>query len=159
MTWWMTGMLLAQATTGTVSPYFTQIPQLVRAATSNNSSSHDYSRYTFEIEVPDDTLGGLVIGIPEGEAWVPTAQMVAVSNARGQSVPFKVDIVERNVTINFTQSVPAQKITVYLEPMRNPRTGGPYLFDIAAFPMGNATKPQFLGFGRLSFTQGGSGGR
>jgi len=151
MIWWL---LIAQATT---SPYFAQPPALVRATTSNNSSSFDYARYTFEIEVSSNNLGGLVINLPERFMDTPEPGMVSVYSAQEQPLPIQVAIVERQITINFTQPVMPQKISVYLAPMRNPRTGGTYLFDIAAFPVGNATKPQFLGFGRISFIQGGRG--
>ncbi|WP_287129966.1 DUF2808 domain-containing protein [Candidatus Cyanaurora vandensis] len=138
--------------------YFAQFPQLVRSATSNNSSTFDYARYTFELAVPagsGSALGGVVMGIPQG-LRVPESGMVSAVVA-GQTLVTQVAVVGRAVTVTFPQPVaPGQGVSLQLYPMSNPRLGGTHLFEIAVFPAGNPTGPQFLGFGRLSFLQKGS---
>ncbi|WP_218079853.1 DUF2808 domain-containing protein [Anthocerotibacter panamensis] len=157
-----------------LAPYFTHFPQLTRAATSNISSSYDYARYSFTIEVPEDSgaaLGGLVIGVP-ASGWhrVPNQDTVSAVDGQGKPVALariepgameqKVAPGDHALVLTFAQPVAAgQSVTVQFYPMRNPRQGGSFLFDIAAFPAGEPSPPRFLGFGRITFYQGSGGHR
>ena len=46
---------------------------------------------------------------------------------------------------------PGETVTIGLRPYHNPDTGGVYLFGVTAFPAGEKSYGQFLGFGRLHF--------
>ncbi|NJL45071.1 MAG: DUF2808 domain-containing protein [Leptolyngbyaceae cyanobacterium SM2_3_12] len=46
---------------------------------------------------------------------------------------------------------PGATITLALRPNRNPRFGGVYLFGVNAYPVGEAVRPTFMGYARLSF--------
>jgi Protein of unknown function (DUF2808) len=50
---------------------------------------------------------------------------------------------------------PGRKVTIALSPQRNPAYSGVYLFGVTAFPTGEKSHGQFLGFGRLHFYDGG----
>ena len=63
----------------------------------------------------------------------------------------------RTVTVNFNPPLPPGKtVTIALSPNRNPLSGGVYLFGVTAFPPGEKTHGQFLGFGRLHFYESGN---
>jgi len=134
---------------------FTVPPQLVRAATSNYSSTYDYADYTFEIVLPADVgLAQLAIAFPEGVSRIalPEPGNVKVLNDQGQSIPAEVVLQDRTVKINFPQPPSAgQKVSVIFSWMRNPRIGGAYLFGVSASPVGNPERVWFLNYGRITF--------
>lgn len=56
------------------------------------------------------------------------------------------------VTVAFNPPVqPGKTVTVALRAKKNPTGGGIYLFGIKAFPGGENSYGQFLGYGRLHF--------
>lgn len=64
----------------------------------------------------------------------------------------KSDRQTRSVAIAFSPPVPPGKtVTIALHPRRNPESGGIYQFGLTAFPPGEKSHGQFLGFGRLHF--------
>lgn len=46
---------------------------------------------------------------------------------------------------------PGTTVTIGLHPVRNPQVDGIYLFEVTAYPAGEKTYGQFLGYGRLTF--------
>jgi hypothetical protein len=58
----------------------------------------------------------------------------------------------RLVTVVFDPPVPpGQAVTINLYPRHNPWVAGVYLFGVTAFPRGDKSFGQFLGYGRLHF--------
>ena len=58
----------------------------------------------------------------------------------------------KTVLVTFDPPVPPGKtITIGLRPVKNPMFSGIYLFGVTAFPQGEKSHGQFLGFGRLHF--------
>lgn len=142
--------------------FFERFPSLTRAATSNYSTSYNFARYIFEVNVPPDSgepLGGLVIGIPDGpdRVRVPSRDMIRAVSSDGAVLDFaQVSLEDRNIRLVFDRPVPpGQKVTIEFYPMRNPRIGGTYLFEVSAFPSGSAPRTQFLSFGRVTFYEPG----
>ena len=63
-----------------------------------------------------------------------------------------IDEDQQSVTLTFDPPVaPGNTVTIALEPERNPRRSGVYLFGVTAYPSGEKTYGQFLGYGRLHF--------
>ncbi|MBC8122512.1 MAG: DUF2808 domain-containing protein [Gemmatimonadaceae bacterium] len=140
--------------------FFERFPALTRAATSNYSTSYNFARYIFEVNVPTDSgepLGGLVIGIPDGPVRVPSPDMIRAVSSDGAALDFaQVSLEGRNLRLVFARPVsPGAKVTIEFYPMRNPRIGGTYLFEVSAFPSGSAPRTQFLSFGRVTFYEPG----
>ncbi len=58
----------------------------------------------------------------------------------------------RTVFVNFDPPVtPGQTVTIGRSPVQNPRYSGIYLFGVTAFPPGEKSHGQFLGYGRFHF--------
>jgi hypothetical protein len=56
------------------------------------------------------------------------------------------------ITIAFEQPVqPGQTVTVAVKSEANPTFGGVYLFGVTAYPAGESSLGQFLGYGRINF--------
>jgi len=58
--------------------------------------------------------------------------------------------------VTFDPPVTPGKRSIGLRPVRNLRFSGVYLFGVTAYPVGEKSHGQFLGFGRLHFYGGGS---
>ncbi|MBW4696938.1 MAG: DUF2808 domain-containing protein [Aphanocapsa lilacina HA4352-LM1] len=141
--------------------FFERFPTLARAATDNNSSTYNFARYSFDVVVPTDSgegLGSLFIGIPNG-IRPPTPDMVQAFNGNGDPVAVQSSVQGNAVQVTFAQPVgPGNRVSVQFYPMRNPRRGGTFLFDVNAAPAGPSPRAQFLSYGRISFyTPGGRG--
>lgn len=60
---------------------------------------------------------------------------------------------KKMVSVTFDPPVPpGRTVTLGLRSVRNPLYGGVYLFGVTAFPAGEKSHGQFLGFGRLQFS-------
>lgn len=58
----------------------------------------------------------------------------------------------KTISVSLNPPVPPGRIvTIGLHAVSNPRYGGVYLFGVKAFPAGEKSYGQFLGFGRLQF--------
>jgi hypothetical protein len=138
--------------------YFENVPVLTRAYANNVSSTYSYARYYFEVTIPQNSgepLGGLAITIPL-EITIPSSESIRVTDSTDKPIAFQMELQQRTVQLTFSPPVSSgEKITVQLYPMSNPHTGGNALFGISALPPGKQPHAQFLGFGRLSFIQGG----
>ncbi|AGY58526.1 DUF2808 domain-containing protein [Gloeobacter kilaueensis] len=155
----LTGVLVAVAAPAMAvdvrgETYFEHIPTLLHAGTDNYSTTYNYARYSFDVAVPanGEAVGSLYIGFPDRIA-VPSADMVSVSDSAGKAIALQNYAVQNNTAqLNFAQPVPpGSKINIQFYPMRNPRLGGTYLFEVSAAPAGPAPHLQFLSFGRINF--------
>jgi hypothetical protein len=62
----------------------------------------------------------------------------------------------RTMTVIFDPPVPPGKtVTIGLNAIRNPISGGVYLYGVTAFPTGDKPYGQFLGYGRISIYDSG----
>lgn len=146
---------------GTV--YFVQPPRLVEATTTQNGTYSWGATYYFTLSVPEnageplqsitihqqDGVDILRFDLDESRAFEGTRK------ERGQLVnigEINADRKARTVSLTFDPPVaPGKLVTVGLSPVRNPNTGGVYLFGVTAFPSGEKAHGQFLGYGRLHF--------
>lgn len=145
--------------------YFAHPPLLSDVATTENSTLASSSIYYFTLSVPEDageSLGQVVITQKDGGTAArsiryhadDTRAFIGDRGDRGEplSVQTSFDRDAQTVTITFEQPVaPGTLVTIGLEPNRNPRLGGVYLFGVTAYPAGESAYGQFLGYGRLQF--------
>jgi hypothetical protein len=140
--------------------YFTQPPQLVRATTSFNSKDFPSATYFFTLTLPDtagEPLQKLVITQAEGPdrpIWLgDRSEVFDGAGRRGTKVATPLLTVSdkgRSLTVQFDPPIaPGRTVTLALYPVRNPDTGGVYLYGVTAFPVGDQAQGQFLGYGRI----------
>ncbi|MFB2917684.1 MULTISPECIES: DUF2808 domain-containing protein [Aerosakkonema] len=146
---------------GTV--YFAQPPSLVSASTTFNDVYVWGAKYYFTLSVPENAgepLQRVTItqqeGIDDIEFDLEDSRAFEGTRAeKGKSVALRSvmrDDNKRMLSIAFDPPVPPGKtVTIALNPIRNPKYAGVYLFGVTAFPAGEKTHGQFLGFGRLHF--------
>lgn len=146
---------------GTV--YFAQPPSLVSATTSFNDVYSWAATYYFTLSVPENAgepLQRVTIAQDEGpdDIYFDLKESRAYEGTRrkkGKRITLGAvmqDNGKRTLSIAFDPPVPpGTTLTIALEPYQNPRIGGVYLFGVTAFPAGEKTHGQFLGFGRLHF--------
>ncbi|MCY7275384.1 MAG: DUF2808 domain-containing protein [Phormidesmis sp. CAN_BIN44] len=154
-----------QLSDGTV--FFTAPPRLAGASTTNNSVNAWSVTYYFtlnQLENAGEPLQRVTIVQDEGTDTVRFSpkEIEAFEGTRdrlGAKLPLgevTTDRKTRTVTVSFNPPVPpGRTVTIALSPDRNPLYGGVYLFGVTAFPPGEKTHGQFLGFGRLNFYEGG----
>lgn len=151
-----------QLADGTVA--FVQPPSLAYAGTTNNTAASSAVRYYFTIEVPEtagEPLQTVSIHQRDSSSAVrevhydleDTFAFVGTRRDRGDEIGIS-DVVYDNdtqtVSVTFDPPVPpGTTVTLALEPERNPRMEGVYLFGVTVFPEGEQTQGQFLGFGRI----------
>jgi hypothetical protein len=146
---------------GTV--HFIQPPSLVEAATTHSSINNRNATYYFTIKVPDNAsepLAKVVINQHEGVDNIRfnLKESVAFAGMRSQKgekfalQDITNDRQKQTTTITFNPAIsPGKTVTIALKPVRNPHHQGVYLFGVNAFPQGEKSKGQFLGFARLQF--------
>jgi Protein of unknown function (DUF2808) len=143
--------------------YFTHPPTLVEAETTINSSYAWGATYYFRLKLPENAgepmqrvtihqhEGADKIGFDLQESFVSTI------TSSGEKKKWDAEITasdrdSRMVTITFNPPIPpGNAIAIGLRPYNNPRYGGVYLFGVTAFPVGESSHGQFLGYGRLQF--------
>lgn len=157
--------LAVQLRDGTV--YFVQPPDLVNTTTTFNSVNAWGATYYFTINIPTqagEPLGRVTINQHEGADKIrfkldDSRAFVGTRNQKGAPLSLAQVTQDRNkqtVILNFDPPVtPGQTITIGLRPGKNPRISGVYLFGVTAFPRGEKSHGQFLGYGRLQFYGGG----
>ncbi|MEB3338044.1 MAG: DUF2808 domain-containing protein [Leptolyngbyaceae bacterium] len=148
--------------------FFDSPPELIRSATSSMSTELP-GIYQFTLQVPEDA------GAPLGAVKVTQAEnpdLISFDVERstafrgdsfygGPAVPLAAiggpqapDAEE--VTVAFDPPVqPGETVTVSLPAQRNPDLGGAYLFGVTAYPAGQQSLGQFLGYGRVNIFSGG----
>jgi Protein of unknown function (DUF2808) len=146
---------------GTV--HFIQPPSLVETGTTHNSINVGDATYYFTIKVPDNAsepLQKVVINQSEGVDNIRfnLKQSVAFAGMRSQKGEklalqnITNDRQKQTTTITFNPAIsPGRTVTIALKPVKNPHNQGVYLFGVSAFPQGEKSRGQFLGFARLQF--------
>lgn len=144
---------------GTV--YFVQPPDLVEATTTFNSVNVWGATYYFTINVPENAgepLQRVAITQREGTDNIrfdleDSRAFVGTRSHKGARLTLgSITNREKKTSVIFDPPVtPGQTVTIGLRPVQNPRSSGVYLFGVTAFPVGEKSHGQFLGFGRLHF--------
>jgi hypothetical protein len=154
-----------QLSDGTV--YFVQPPDLVDATTTFNSVQEWGATYYFTINLPQkagEPLQRVTITQREGGDYIrfklkDSRAFVGTRNRKGAQLTLGEVTQERKtrtVYVTFDPPVtPGKTVTIGLRPVQNPRFSGVYLFGVTAFPVGEKSHGQFVGFGRLHFYGGG----
>ena len=159
------GTQAIQLRDGTV--YFAQPPDLVDATTTFNSVNVWGSTYYFTINVPQkagEPLQKVTIMQQSGGYDIrfdleDSRAFEGMRSKKGTRVTLGSVTREREtktVSVTFDPPVPPGKtVTIGLRPLRNPMYAGVYLFGVKAFPQGEKSYGQFIGFGRLHFYSSG----
>jgi hypothetical protein len=150
-----------QLADGTV--YFAQPPRLVEAATTQNSLRVWGATYYFTISLPanaSEPLQQVTFNQKQGVDTLrynleETRAFEGTRRNRGTELKLAAGMLDQDpqtVVVNFNPPVtPGKTVTIGLRPVYNPNVSGVYLFGVTAFPAGEKTHGQFLGFGRLQF--------
>lgn len=145
--------------------------KLTRAASTYNNINAYPATYQFALQIPaaakqslaqvsitvPDDFGVFGVNLPKKEdisAFIPTEPDATRPQVAQRMLPVQIRIDGRTVLLDFPEPIPAaQAVTVQFGLMRNPSQGGTYLFEVNAFPPGSNAVKQFVGFGRLVFTE------
>ncbi|MGF1603867.1 MAG: DUF2808 domain-containing protein [Thermosynechococcaceae cyanobacterium] len=145
---------------GTV--HFAAVPRLVETRTTNSDTGSFGATYYFTLTVPADAgepLARVAIAQKEGFSsvrFLPQRTRAFEDIRRRQPIaPSDVQVDKKQaIAVSFNPPIaPGQTVVIGLRPRHNPRTDGVYLFGVTAFPAGEKSQGQFLGFGRLHFYQ------
>ncbi|HEY9642399.1 MAG TPA: DUF2808 domain-containing protein [Coleofasciculaceae cyanobacterium] len=146
--------------------YFNHPPTLVNATTTERRTTASGATYYFTLSVPEDAgepLQRIAIAQKDGSDSFRMVQyrtdntraFIGTPRKRGDALAVGETTFDSNtqtVTVTFAEPVaPGQTVTVGLRPTRNPVVDGIYLFGVTAYPAGNNSYGQFLGYGRLNF--------
>ncbi|NJR65074.1 MAG: DUF2808 domain-containing protein [Leptolyngbyaceae cyanobacterium CRU_2_3] len=146
--------------------YFNHPPTLVDAVTTERRTSSSGATYYFTLTVPDDAgepLQRIMIAQQDSSTFARLVRYKTdrtrafIGTPRNRDAALTVgetlfDSDTQTVTVRFDQPVaPGQTVTIGLRPVRNPDLDGIYLFGVTAYPEGENSFGQFLGYGRLSF--------
>ena len=124
---------------------FEQPPSLVEANASSSTPDAP-ATYYFTIDVPENAgepLGAVTIDLHEG--------VEDISYKTDSTRAFTGDRDEITLASIGGMTDDPDAVTVALKSKRNPGLGGIYLFGVTAYPAGEQSQGQFLGFGRLRF--------
>ncbi|MBW4538011.1 MAG: DUF2808 domain-containing protein [Myxacorys chilensis ATA2-1-KO14] len=154
-----------QLSDGTV--FFTSPPRLEGASTTQNYVRAWVVTYYFTLTIPENSgepLQRVTIAQDENVDTVRFSidETKAFEGQRGRlgaTLPIQAttsDPKTKAVTVTFNPPIAAGKtVTIALSPRSNPDYGGVYLFGVTAFPPGEKSHGQFLGFGRLNIYDSG----
>ncbi len=146
--------------------YFTQPPRLTYANTTYDNVRESAVTYYFTIKLiklPDEAgtpLQKITINQHEGLEYIrfnlkKSFVFEGTRSKKGKKLKLKditSDKKTKTVSLIFDPPVlPGKTITVDLQARQNPVSEGIYLFGVKAFPVGEKSRGQFLGFGRLHF--------
>lgn len=146
--------------------YFEHPPSLVSAATTERRTSDSSAYYYFTLTIPADAgepLRQVEIAQRDGSTQGRLVQFNAEDSRafmgtrrdRGDEISLGENQFNRDaqtLSIVFEPPVPpGTTVTLELQPKRNPRQDGIYLFGVTAYPPGSDPYGQFLGYGRLQF--------
>jgi hypothetical protein len=162
--------VVAELTTESISPnqsrqtFFSHPPQLIRAA-ATQTGVYSPSTYEFTLTIPQnagqplkavtiaqvENLETVKFDVSDSKAFLGerlTASSKVPLASIGGSQPTKAG----EVTIVFDQPVqPGSTVTVTLAAEQNPSGSNVYLFGVTAYPVGENSLGQFLGYGRIDF--------
>lgn len=159
--------LPAQAVQVRGTTYFVSPPRLVGASTTQNYVYAWSATYYFTLDVLENageplqkvtilqepSIDRVRFNLKETEAVEGDRQ----SNTKLSLGEVTQDDKTKAITVNFNPPVPpGKRVTIALSPYQNPSTGGVYLFGVTAFPAGEPSYGQFLGFGRISIYESGN---
>lgn len=141
--------------------YFVQAPRLLKTTTTFNDVYVWGATYYFTVKVPSDAgepLQQITINQHSGFDYInfDLKDSFAISKSNGEKEKLPLQITEKRksktISVTFNPPVePGKTITIALKPRRNPSVAGVYLFGVTAFPAGEKSHGQFLGYGRLHF--------
>ena len=138
---------------GTVA--FTQPPLLVGAKTPYPDTDVPDTTYYFTLELSPNasqTEGSQLIRFDLKHSYAFEGTQGHQGPKLPLQPPAKGDSRTQNITVTFDPPVPPGKtVTIALRTVRNPLYDGVYLFGVTAFPAGEQTTGQFIGYGRLQF--------
>lgn len=145
--------------------FFDRPPRLIRTATSVTQTEVSGATYHFTLKVPQDAGESLksvtiaqyknpdTVVFQEGKnrafagdsfAGGPQVPLASVGGPQPSGTSEEMVVFDSPVT-------PGSTVTVTLKPKRNPDRAGVYLFGVTAYPAGESSPGQFLGYGRLHF--------
>ncbi len=146
---------------GTV--YFAQPPNLINARTTLNNVNEWGATYYFTINIPPkagEPLQRVTITQQSGGYDIrfdlkDSRAFLGQSRRKGERLTLG-DVTQEGrgetVSVTFDPPVtPGKTLTIGLRPVENPRFPGTYLLGVTAFPVGEKSHGQFIGFGRLNF--------
>jgi hypothetical protein len=141
---------------------FNSPPRLVESATTVQNSG-GITSYQFTIHVPQDagqSLKALEINqVPNLETveFIPSQSRAVVADGGTRGLEVKLSSIGGDQAVPGETMVvfdppiyPGMTVTVFVQPKRNPRYENIYMFGVVAYPEGENTLGQFLGYGRLS---------
>ncbi len=151
-----------QVRDGTV--YFNSPPRLLGVASTAKGTWTWGAYYYFRLNLPDNAgeplarvdisqqpgLDTVEFNLQETEAFEGETDRAAATRLPLGTVTR--DRATQTIAITFDPPIPPGKtITISLRPQRNPHIAGVYLFGVTAFPQGEKSHGQFLGYGRFHF--------
>ncbi|MBV9388881.1 MAG: DUF2808 domain-containing protein [Chroococcidiopsidaceae cyanobacterium CP_BM_ER_R8_30] len=159
--------LAVQLADGTV--YFAEPPTLITARTTFKAVNAWDATYYFTLDIPENAgepLQRVEITQKNGTQQIRfdlkrTTAFVGTEGNKQQPLSLLGVTRDKNtstISITFDPPVsPGRTITIGLHPDQNPEFSGVYLFGVTAFPAGEKSHGQFLGYGRLQFYDEGGG--
>ncbi|MEA5596570.1 DUF2808 domain-containing protein [Rivularia sp. UHCC 0363] len=142
--------------------YFVQVPRLVKATTTFDDVNIWGATYYFTVQVPSDAgepLQKITINQHSGLDNInfdlkDSFAISGTTKSEKEKLPLQITEKRREKTVSLTFNPPVEPgktINIALKPIRNPSVEGVYLFGVTAFPAGEKSHGQFLGYGRLHF--------
>ncbi|NJO39343.1 MAG: DUF2808 domain-containing protein [Cyanobacteria bacterium CRU_2_1] len=147
--------------------YFVQPPLLEDAKTTIDTVITWNPTYYFTLSIPENAGEPLAQVVFEAKDTSTASREIrfdaedtraftGTPGDRGDTLTIGNTTYDRDnqtVTVTFDPPIPPGSIvTIGLEPQRNPRQSGVYLFGVTAYPPGGETAyGQFIGYGRLQF--------
>ena len=142
--------------------YFVQAPRLVKATTTFDDVNIWGATYYFTVEVPPDAgepLQKITINQHSGLDKINfdlknSFAFMKIEKRKKEKLQFQISNKQQAKTVSliFNPSVePGKTVTIALKARQNPSVEGVYLFGVTAFPKGEQSHGQFLGYGRLHF--------
>jgi hypothetical protein len=144
--------------------FFSHPPQLIRAA-ATQTGVYAPSTYEFTLTIPQnagqplkavtiaqvENLETVKFTISDSKSFLGE-RLTASSEIRLASIGGSQPTKPGEVTIVFDQPVqPGNTVTVTLAAQQNPNSANVYLFGVTAYPVGENSLGQFLGYGRIDF--------
>jgi hypothetical protein len=161
--------VVAELTTESISPnqsqqtFFSHAPELIRAA-ATQTGVYTPSTYEFTLTVPQnagqplkavtivqvENVETVQFDISDNRAFFGE-QLTASSEIRLASIGGNKPSKSGEVTIVFDKPVqPGSTVTVAVSTQKNPSWSNIYLFGVTAYPVGDDSLGQFLGYGRIN---------
>lgn len=140
------------------STSFVEMPNLV-AAESSQAASSISATYSFTIHVPDNAgepLQAIQISQGGNVEMVRFGAIHAYAGDRSEGIPLGLasvggDSSTQSTVVAFDPPIqPGRTVTVTID-TQTPPDGGVYEYGVTAYPAGDKSIGQFLGFGRFSF--------